>query len=1154
MKRKYIRVYSLTLAAMLAIFVMAPAGAIAEKETVITEDTAGTANGKGNLFHEDFEDGAFDDSGLEVLPASGGKYEIVDYDGARGKVLKLQLGNTGENRLKTVMEKREGGEGETLMYSFSYLSTTASNYAYLRVCKEWPSNQQEMTDFDQQGWNGLETMFLKDNGDGRQKITHNTRFRGFEDANMGDFKEAEINQWHDVDIIFDWRHGGFYVFLDKQIVVQYDLDNQIWGIGVFDLHISSYPGQQYYIDNIAVTRIRTSADIDIPKENFPENNIDWPYRDLDIEFSSGTPGNAFSSGDRQVITMTAESLADRTAGNYMVTFSVEDEYGNIVSTKEEQLVLENGGSAELEVPLSVDKFGKYYLRAELRDKEGNAYRGFTEFSYFNEPAAGVQNKDYGTCLHMGHGREFDELADMVDGAGINVVRDEWWFSGLSDLEIEPGVYRLPEKLLAFWEELAQRDITLIYIHNLCDDYGEIAYHLAKTAREIGLDVIWEATNEWNIQGVDPAYYADKQLEAYEGFKRGDPDAFVCGGTMAGVDAPQMREALERLDGRKAFDAWSYHAYFGATIRPERSNLALWTQNCKDILAEYGYVDTPVFVTECGWSSADDGVTEQRKAQNAVRSAALAEKLDTLDLFVWYDFENDNVSTQNREYSWGMIRFFRPSFEHPQAHSAESAYLAMANYNALTNGGDYVGDLQQDDRLYLYRYNGASGKPLLMAGAIDDEPISVGIRLDCDKVTLYDIYGNAQECYTKDGVLSVVLDGDPLYIEGDFAEPAVCEADYALSGGVLEAPSGTAASLSLVKNTEAEATVSISSVKSVVSENEMVLQNGINKISFHTDNGFSGERKIILTVIEGRKPVFYAPVYLAHCPSASVSRMVMTSNSSLLGNWSARVYVRNNDKYNAVSGTLYFTGPDEITETIKPVQLPLISPAAEQYVVINLPQWLDADEAEGELVTDRGERIPLRIRLDYEGANYAQEKPVIDGVAEEGEWSKQFPMSFGTQALKANCYMMWDEENLYFLGELQEEMHIQMQTGEYIWQDDSIQLQLNTGTGQTTEVGFALTSQGPQVWAWYLETTEPAGKLLDDIDIAIQRQGLVTTYEVALPWERVVANTENIKKNGSFQFGLLVNNNDKGGREINSYAGDIAGWKTISSMSTMNLFQ
>ena len=139
------------------------------------------------------------------------------------------------------------------------------------------------------------------------------------------------------------------------------------------------------------------------------------------------------------------------------------------------------------------------------------------------------------------------------------------------VEPRPGVFRW-EKWDRVVDNLRARDYHILgmlcywtpWVKPHSDEaiaaFGRYSERLARRYR--GRVAAWEVWNEPNLHDYwqsTPERYVQLMRAAYEGVKRGDPDAIVVGGSLSGVDMVYLRRILA-AGGARWMDALSVHPY------------------------------------------------------------------------------------------------------------------------------------------------------------------------------------------------------------------------------------------------------------------------------------------------------------------------------------------------------------------------------------------------------------------------------------------------------------------------------------------------------------------------------------------------------------------------------------------------------------------
>jgi len=133
-------------------------------------------------------------------------------------------------------------------------------------------------------------------------------------------------------------------------------------------------------------------------------------------------------------------------------------------------------------------------------------------------------------------------------------------------------------------------------------------------------------------------------------------------------------------------------------------------------------------------------------------------------------------------------------------------------------------------------------------------------------------------------------------------------------------------------------------------------------------------------------------------------------------------------------------------------------------------------------------------------------------------------------VSADFYLGYDADNLYVTAEVTDDRH-QARSGSNMWQQDSIQVAVGTGSGYGPEYGISHTG-GANVYRWL---DGNAAQAASNVVASTGREGSVTTYDLTFPWETLF--TESMGSGDNFAFGVLVNDND----EADASRNNVLGW-------------
>lgn len=200
------------------------------------------------------------------------------------------------------------------------------------------------------------------------------------------------------------------------------------------------------------------------------------------------------------------------------------------------------------------------------------------------------------------------------------------------------------------DELHARDYRILgmlcYWNNWVDAYSdagirEFGLYAERVARRyrgrVSAWEIWNEPNEAIFWKSTPERYVRLMRAAYEGVKRGDPNAVVVGGSLSGSDLTYLRTLL-RLGAARWMDALSVHPYsFGWS--PEDAQLIPELRGIAAEMRRAGKSDR-LWLTEIGI-----GITgEEKQARLLERTWALLQQSGVVSHAFWYTLYIPNDAT------------------------------------------------------------------------------------------------------------------------------------------------------------------------------------------------------------------------------------------------------------------------------------------------------------------------------------------------------------------------------------------------------------------------------------------------------------------------------------------------------------------------------
>lgn len=146
---------------------------------------------------------------------------------------------------------------------------------------------------------------------------------------------------------------------------------------------------------------------------------------------------------------------------------------------------------------------------------------------------------------------------------------------------------------------------------------------------------------------------------------------------------------------------------------------------------------------------------------------------------------------------------------------------------------------------------------------------------------------------------------------------------------------------------------------------------------------------------------------------------------------------------------------------------------------------------------------------------------------------QNPESWKNSTMSMRAYARWDSDYLYVLAKVNDEIHLNRQTGNTIWNGDAIQISIDGANDKTSsykagdyEYGFAITDHGQESEAWY-----GGNEAFNNMEFKIVRKDdeKMTYYLMKFPKEAV--SPLELKRGSVFGMNLVIADCDYISRDI-----------------------
>ncbi len=351
--------------------------------------------------------------------------------------------------------------------------------------------------------------------------------------------------------------------------------------------------------------------------------------------------------------------------------------------------------------------------------------------------------------------QMDHAAAMAQAAGVKWSREEFSWAGTEpargqfNFEFYDQVVDTAHRhgisvygLLAYWSRWTEP-----YTEQGIEDFCAWARVVVRRYKDRIKH--WEVYNEPNIffwKGPRELYPVLLK-KCYAAIKEEDPDAQVLGISTAGIDLQFIRQCL---DAGAPFDVLTIHPYRQRLVEES------FMSELQDVAERVG--GRPVWITEMGWSTQMDGVSERDQATLLARTYLAAVASGASQNISWYNFRSDGTDPYYNEHNFGVLR---------RDLTPKPAYRALATVCRTLDSGapmrraDFkspVYAVQMDDALALWT---------------PQEGVSVTCRITEGKPTARNLMGDR---------ISLRLDGD------EFTLILKAQAPVFIQGGKIEAVS------------------------------------------------------------------------------------------------------------------------------------------------------------------------------------------------------------------------------------------------------------------------------------------------------------------------------------------------------------------------------
>ena len=716
---------------------------------------------------------------------------------------------------------------------------------------------------------------------------------------------------------------------------------------------------------------------------------------------------------------------------------------------------------------------------------------------------------------------------------------------------------------------------------------------AKKMKDLGFH-LYELWNEPNLTVFNPLNQSPEELVKmqkafYETVKSVDPEAEISGLSITGIDTSSVFDKWYK--GTAAAGLFNYataislHPYTMQN-KPEQVYINNDIQKYKDYAAENGIENIPIWNTEYGHTTADN-IPDKERASWIVRDTLLFKLNNVGQINVPYNLEQKGPRDNDREDCFG---FTSPGYYDYNIEGktcvpmASYAALAAMNYMLIGTDAQNSGEmLETGGNFHTGRLQSKKFGKQVMPMWTANKNETVTLSLGTENVDFYDGYGNKQTLLSDDGIYSFYVTGRPCYLVGDFKDYKRLEENkFDFEPESPKASNGGTAEIVVkdCRNTGAEIDADVPWGCYV---EERTQEGNSNKFNIAFKGELDEEKHVEVRIKHDGKLTGFAYIPVTIIVPTTINIRFSPDSGDDYDKWKGKITVTNNLANKVEKGYIQFSEPNMFTNLGK-VSLGYVPRSSTVETEFDCPDIRQKGmySLKYKAVFNDGNVYDFNQLVDFTMATYAKTKPNIDGIESEGEWPlntamradsdeyvKQIKNWGGADDLSADVRLMWDEENLYMISNVKDNVQRNVAEGlNKAWQGDGIQLALYfidqnefiaIGQGGTNFNEFIIARLDDGTVGTYMNKVQRSGqkaRLLDKAQTAIERKGNITTYEWSIAWKDMLEGSGldfDPKSGTRIGFSILWNDDDgEGRRGWIEYASGIGEYKDSSLFTYLNL--
>lgn len=1088
---------------------------------------------------------------------------VVAYSNTCDTDVGAKIGRTTENSIGYI--KIDDEHGESIMLDGRNTSSGFTAYVdKVRSCKaELISFDYRCSGTDGGGYVDL-LMPGETFGGGQRRMLYIKDDGTFSNASMVYIYPSKINtvnyeaeRWYHFDIWIDFETGRAEYYIDKELLQNVKLNEQITEIGGFMFYAESGKNGIHYLDNIKIVQVNNSVkNVDIGSNVYVPDRYDT---DFSVEILPNNLGNTVFNADGK-INIEVENKHNQDSV-LKISGKIVSPKGRAAESHEIKLDLKATEKRSVDLNFGTLEYGVSNIKIKAENEQGKIKEYTSEVTVINGVGDLGVNPKIGICDHTlnGHGLEKSgEKINMLANAGMGYIRSTCpW----SDIEKTPGAMSIPDNINKVINQANEVGVEPVLIlvgkgaSSTADSppktpegrskFAKYAEYLVGATK--GRVKYFELWNEWNLDafnesGATPEDYVLLMKEVYSAVKKANPECVLIG--LGGVtNVSNMHEWIERVlkaGGANYCDAFSVHPY---DFNHSAEKAVEVVDRLNEILKKYNCDDKELWSTEMGWTA--NSWSDNDVANFAVRYSIMT--IDKLSKNLWY-VSQEKQSGNPSEDKFGWMKGWDLSYE-KIPFKPLPVFIAMSNYNKLFSGIDKAEKTDIGDKdVYAYKAVRPNGEKIATLWIQGNEPKDIALNIDSNNIKVIDLYGNEHSYELRNNTLCTQLSGEPIFIIGHFNNISIDEPDISINEDNVKTAANDKFELNISgqrESTEIDFSLPENITLESIEKKDMSV-----KCVFATGREFidSSVITVLLKDSESHSVIYSKDISIEYIDTVNVSVYAEYFRSR---RWKRNIKIKNNLYDKNISGRVVVCEPTEIAKNVTPLYFKDIKAGETKSVTFDVPETYSAENIELKCVVclDNGESYDIKSN-NYNTAFLKRKNDVkIDGVLSENEWDKSAPMKFnksdmirmiknwgGVNDISGMAYCMWDKDNFYIAVEVTD--NALGDTDSKIYNNDSVQFAFTTNRvvgASRTEYGFGLVNGKTEVerYAFIGVDSGIVGvsdkKKYEGVETAVTREGNKTYYEGKFPWTQIYGKKLSFSELNGLYFSLLINDNDGSGR-------------------------